>query len=132
MSVVGPIAAKKLHGRECNEVFLLQQNSLVINQVGHTDGHQPFAERALRNVRLAGHSGLMPANLTTLAHFSVSSAMNLPKSAAGSASTVPPNPARRALSLGSARAASISLLSFSTISVGVPLGAPRPSHALAS
>ena len=34
---------------------------------------------------------------------------------------MPPNPTRRALSLGSARAASISLLSFSTISVGVPL-----------
>ena len=82
MSVVGPIAAKKLHGRECNEVFLLQQNSLVINQVGHTDGHQPFAERTLRNMSpVAGHSGLMPANLTTLAHFSVSSAMSLPKSA---------------------------------------------------
>ena len=30
MSVVGPIAAKKLQGRECSEVFLLQQNSLVI------------------------------------------------------------------------------------------------------
>ena len=27
------------------------------------------------------HSGLMPANLTTLPHFSVSSAMSLPKSA---------------------------------------------------
>ncbi len=27
------------------------------------------------------HSGLMPANLITLAHFSVSSAINLPKSA---------------------------------------------------
>ena len=54
MSVVGPIAAKKLQGRECNEVFLLQQNSLVINQVGHTDGHQPFAERTLRNIRRGG------------------------------------------------------------------------------
>jgi hypothetical protein len=30
MSVVGPIAAKKLQGRECSEVFSLQQNSLVI------------------------------------------------------------------------------------------------------
>jgi hypothetical protein len=27
MSVVGPIAAKKLQGRECSEVFSLQQNS---------------------------------------------------------------------------------------------------------
>src|SRR3954453_8709501 len=30
MSVVGPIAAKKLQGRECSEVVSLQQNSLVI------------------------------------------------------------------------------------------------------
>ena len=30
---------------------------------------------------LPDHSGLMPANLTTLPHFSVSSAMSLPKSA---------------------------------------------------
>ena len=30
MSVVGPIAAKILQGRECSEMFLLQQNSLVI------------------------------------------------------------------------------------------------------
>jgi hypothetical protein len=30
MSVVGPIAAKKLQGPEFSEVYLLQQNSLVI------------------------------------------------------------------------------------------------------
>ena len=30
---------------------------------------------------IVGHSGLMPANFTTLAHFSMSSAMNLPKPA---------------------------------------------------
>ena len=30
---------------------------------------------------VSDHSGLMPANLITLAHFSVSSAMSLPKSA---------------------------------------------------
>jgi hypothetical protein len=30
MSVVGPIAAKILQGRQSSEVFLLQQNSLVI------------------------------------------------------------------------------------------------------
>ena len=29
MSVVGPIAAKKLQGRKCSEVFSLQQNSLA-------------------------------------------------------------------------------------------------------
>jgi hypothetical protein len=42
----------------------------------------PFAERALWNFRLAaGYSGLMPAALITLPHFSVSSAMSLLNSA---------------------------------------------------
>ena len=68
----------------------------------------------------------MPANLITLAHFSVSSAMNLPKSAGEPASTSPPRSASRALSLGSARPALISLLSLSTISAGVVFGAPMP------
>jgi hypothetical protein len=47
----------------------------------------------------AGHSALMPANLTTLAHFPVSSAMSLPKSAGEPGSTVPPRSASRALIL---------------------------------
>src|SRR5947199_7285310 len=57
----------------------------------------------------ANHSGLMPANLITLAHFSVSSAMSLPKSAAEPAITSPPSSASRALILGSTRAALISI-----------------------
>ena len=77
---------------------------------------------------LAGHSGLMSANLTTLPHFSVSSAMSLPKSAGEPASTVPPRSASRAFILGSARPALISLLSLSTISAGVFFGAPMPNH----
>src|SRR5262249_38142808 len=44
------------------------------------------------------HSGLMPANLTTLAHFSVSAATKLPKSEGEPAITVPPRSANRALS----------------------------------
>ena len=72
------------------------------------------------------HSGLMPADLTTLPHFSVSSAMSLPKSAGEPASAVPPRSASRALILGSARPALISLLSLSMISAGVFLGAPTP------
>src|SRR6266446_3221448 len=59
-----------------------------------------------------GHSGLMPANLITLAHFSVSSAMSLPKSAGEPASTMPPSSANFALIPASARAALISPLSF--------------------
>jgi hypothetical protein len=77
------------------------------------------------------HCGLMPADLITLPHFSVSSAMSLPKSAEPG-STVPPRSAGRAFILVSARAALISLLSFSTISEAVGLGAPTPNQGLAS
>ena len=73
----------------------------------------------------------MFANLTTLPHFSVSSAMSLPKSVGDPGSTVPPN-SSRALILGSVTPALISLLSLSTISAGVFLGAPTPQTALAS
>src|SRR5262249_6924226 len=78
------------------------------------------------------HSGLMPANFITLAHFSVSSAMNLPKSAGEPTIIVPPRSASFASSLASARPALTSLLSLSMISGGVFLGAPMPNHALAS
>src|SRR5262245_30024388 len=84
------------------------------------------------SVRLPDHSGLMPANFTTFAHFSVSSAISLPKSLGGPGSTVPPRSASLAFILGSPRAALISLLSLSTISAGVAFGAPMPNHTLAS
>src|SRR5262249_16402289 len=71
-------------------------------------------------------------NLTTLPHFSISSAMSLPKSAGNPGSGVPPRSASRPLILGSARPPLISLLSLSTISAGVFLGAPTPDQALAS
>ena len=74
----------------------------------------------------------MLAARTTLPHFSVSSAMSLPKSAGEPASTVLPRSAMRALILVSARPALISRLSLSTISAGVPLGAPMPNQPLAS
>src|SRR6476469_3438361 len=86
-----------------------------------------FAERNLWNVG-RHHSGLRPANLTTLPHSSVSSAMSFPKSAGEPASNVPPRSASRALILGSASPALISLLSLSMISMGVFLGAPTPNH----
>src|SRR5262245_2969770 len=90
-----------------------------------------FAERQLWNIG-AVHSGLMPANLITLAHFSVSFAMNFPKSAGVIGIGTPPRSASRALILGSARPALNSLLSLSTISAGVPFGAPTPYQVLAS
>src|SRR5438128_1743929 len=74
----------------------------------------------------------MPANLITLPHFSVSSVISLPKSPGEPRSRVPPNSASRALILGSVRTALISLLSLSTISAGVPVGAPAPHQELAS
>jgi hypothetical protein len=83
-------------------------------------------------ISVAAGSGLMLAARITLPHFSVSSAISLPKSAGEPASTVPPRSAMRALILGSARPALISFLSLSMISMAVFLGAPRPNQALAA
>src|SRR5262249_11254879 len=111
----------------------LRQKAPLFDDVGMAEARE-FAERALRNIgsRLPRHSGLMLAARITLPHFSVSSAMSLAKSAGESASTSPPRSASRALILGSARPALISLLSLSTLSAGVFLGAPMPNHWLAS
>jgi hypothetical protein len=57
----------------------------------------------------AAHSGLRPANFTTLPHFSVSSTRSFPKSAGEPARTVTPKSANRTLIFGSAKAAAISL-----------------------
>src|SRR5262245_46288758 len=83
---------------------------------------------ALPDSRIAGYSGLRPASFTTLPHFSVSAEMIFPKSAGEPKSGVPPRSKSRTFTLGSARAALISLLSLSTIAEGVFLGAPRPYH----
>src|SRR6267154_1503720 len=74
----------------------------------------------------------MPEDLTTLPHFSVSSAMKRPNSAGDLERTVAPKSASRAFILGSTRPRLISLLSLSTISDGVLLGAPMPYQMLAS
>src|SRR5262245_17824352 len=88
----------------------------------------PFAERVLRNVGsgLPRHSGLMLADRITFPHFSVSSAQSFPNSVGDSGVGTLPNSASLALIFGSARPALISPLSFSTISLGVSLGAPTP------
>src|SRR6516225_7231663 len=93
-----------------------------------------FAERDLWNVQpgLRHQSAFTPANFTTLPHFSVSSAMSLPKSAGEPGSAVAPHSASRAFNLGSARAALISVLSLSAISAGVLRGAPMPVQKLNS
>src|SRR5690242_12702916 len=78
------------------------------------------------------HSGFIPAALTTLPHFSVSSTMNFPKPPGDPANTEAPNSAYRALILGSARPALISLLSLSMMPAGVFFGTPIPNQPLAS
>src|SRR5215471_772235 len=55
----------------------------------------------------ADHSALILADRITLAHFSVSSAMSLPKSAGDIGIGTPPRSASRALIVGSARPALI-------------------------
>src|SRR5262245_5974390 len=93
-----------------------------------------FAERNVMECEAEAHpySALMLAARTTLPHFSVSSAMNFPKSAGEPANTAHPRSVRRFFMLGSARAALISWLSFSTICVGVDLGTTIPYQPLAS
>src|SRR5262245_54264103 len=78
------------------------------------------------------HSGFAPENLTTLAHFSVSSATYFPNSAAEPVMSVAPILSNRSFAVGSARIALTVALSLLTISAGVFFGAPRPYHALAS
>src|SRR5262249_50785534 len=77
-------------------------------------------------------SALVPANLTTLAHFSVSPAMSAANSAGEPGSSVPPCSDSRSIVLASARPALISRLSVSMIAAGVPLGTPTPNQVLAS
>src|SRR5262249_60362276 len=73
----------------------------------------------------ADHSALMLAARITFAHFSVSSAMNLPKSAGVIDFGTLPMPANCVINLGSARAASIASWSLSMIAAGAtnsPMG----------
>src|SRR5262249_12381572 len=99
--------------------------------------HHPsliFAARDVIEYRTAPclvYCALMFAALITLPHFSVSSAMSLPKSADDGASAVAPRSVRRALMLGCARPALISLFSLSRISVDVSLRPAAPSRVLA-
>src|SRR5262249_29246379 len=104
---------------------------LGLRQAGHRRADAEFQLR-LKHPISEAHSGLMPANLMTLAHFSVSAPMNLPKSAGETTSGVLPPPMRCAASLGSARPALISRLSLCVISAGMFRGAPTPQNALAS
>ena len=73
---------------------------------------------------------LMLANLTTFAHFSVSSARNLPNAAAVMGAGEAPRSARLACTLASARPAPIAPFNVATMSAGVFAGAPTPAQPL--
>src|SRR4051794_13004692 len=77
-------------------------------------------------------SALRFAALITLPHFSVSSAISLPKSAGEPPRIPPPRSAMRAFSFASASPALISLFSLSTMSACVLRGAATPYQELAS
>src|SRR5262249_36442932 len=96
-------------------VWLLDSDMNSRRSLDHLVGTCRSQNGALWNVALRppGQSAFMPANFTTLPHFSVSSAMSLPKSAREPASNMPPMSASCVLILGSARPALISLLSLS-------------------
>src|SRR6266567_4276818 len=139
MSAVLPIASKLLHRSETSlrakrRHMRRSKTASSLDQVVHADGHQPFAERTLRNIGsgLPRQSGLMLAAWITFAHFSVSSTISSLKSAGEPGSAAPPMSTNRALIFGSESPALISLLSLSMISAGVFLGAQIPDHELAS
>src|SRR5260370_457451 len=79
------------------------------------------------------HCGLMPANLITLVHLSIFSAMNLANSSGefGGTATAPRS-VNRCLMSGSSTAALVCLLSVAMISGGVPVGTPKPIQPAAS
>src|SRR5262249_1315175 len=83
-------------------------------------------------IGLPHQSALMLRARMTLPHFSTSSAMSLLKSDGEPTNAVPPSSESRALILGIARPTFSSLLSRPMISVGVFLGAPIATNALAS
>jgi hypothetical protein len=95
----------------------------------HPLGHQVVGVSSCNPVT-ADHSILMLAARITFPHFSVSSAMSLPKSAGEPESTEPPSSVMRALIVGSTRARLISLFSFSMMSAGVFFGAVMPIQKL--
>src|SRR5262245_19755846 len=97
-----PLSAKSRHS-QCSRHHLV------------STCHSPNGSYGI-SARSPPQSALMLASRITLAHFSVSSAMSLPKSPGEPPSVVPPRSASCALILGSASAALISLLSFSIIS----------------
>src|SRR5712691_3310258 len=76
----------------------------------------------------ASYSALMLAARITLPHFSVSVLIRAPNSSGLLAIDSKPSVARRSLMSGSAMILTISRLSRTTISLGVPAGTATPNH----
>src|ERR1043166_7788554 len=120
-------------GGRIGRLSSLREEEALLRQFGAFPGARARSEtRFWKPTTDRTHSALMFAARITLAHFSVSSAMSLPKSPGDPGSTVLPRSANRALILGSARPPFVSFFGLSMISAGVFLGAPMPSHTLAS
>src|SRR5215510_14907882 len=120
---MGP--SRRTRHRFCSNVGASFDHKRLAKPVGQPLTHHSQVTSLVDGRRPASrhHSGLMLAIRITLPHFSVSSAINLRKSAGEPASGGPPRSASRALILASANEVLISLLSRSTISTGVALGA---------
>src|SRR5262249_57377843 len=115
----------------CTTRLSMQPVSSAGDRQGSKECHiaaPPIREDAPQLTASPYHYGLMPANFTTSAHFSVSSAINAPNSVGviGIGSAL--RPLIRALTCGSARPAAILLLSLSMIAAGVAPRRPIPLH----
>src|SRR5262249_39749702 len=97
----------------------------LVGAAGHS--HSPNGIYGISTVD-RDHSGFMLAARITLPHFSVSSAISLPKSAGAPAWMRNPRSSYLALISGRARDALISLLSTSTISARIFLGPAMPTQ----
>src|ERR1700744_5953014 len=76
--------------------------------------------------------GCSPENLTTLAHFSVSSATRLAIADGGPPITAAPRSGNRALNFGSTKTSLATVLSLPMISAEVFFGAPMPYQVVIS
>ena len=102
MSAAGAAEANA-HVRFGSQADILSQLSrcLLLTHMRHRFRRNPISGNygtARGDAR--DQTGLMPANLITLAHFSVSSAMNLPNSAGDPGSTVLPRSATQFVRMG--------------------------------
>src|SRR5262245_14203875 len=127
MTIRQPIGHATARNFGTSDLVLLGEASVGISAAIRGTGVTEYSARIASD-----HSALMPANLITLAHFSVSAAMCLPKSVGGPPNGVAPMSASRACILGSDRAALIAPLRVSITSAGVLLGAQKPPQKLAS